>query len=346
MADPKLLAVILSGGSGTRFWPLSKKTLPKQYLSLFGGLTLVQETADRLEGVVASDHLYTISTESQRALLKSQLPQVTNHLFEPEAKNTAPCVMLTAVELINRNVPLDTVLTVLPADHHIADKGAFRAALKKAATFAHRHDALVTFGIQPDCPHTGYGYIEAGDPAPGSDLNRVRRFVEKPNAQKAEQFLRSGNFYWNSGMFVWTLKAISSAFEKYLGEDWRRLRAAKDAKERETVYRTLKAAPIDTAILEKADNVYVLPASMGWSDVGSWNALYELTGKDAATNAVLSGTATSLESKGCLVSLPSGKKVALVGVEDLIIVESEGHLLICRRDKDQLVREASKILDP
>ncbi len=345
MADPNLLAVILSGGSGTRFWPLSKKTLPKQYLSLFGGRTLVQETADRLEGMVSAEHIYTISTESQRQLLQTQLPQVKHHLFEPEGKNTAPCLMLTAIELLQRNIPVDTVLIILPADHHISDRQAFQSAVTKAAAFALQSNGLVTFGIQPNCPHTGYGYIEAGDQVAGAEMHRVRRFIEKPTSQKAEQFLREGNFSWNSGMFVWTLKAIATAFEKYLGEDWRRLRDASSPKDRDTVYRSLKASPIDTAVLEKADNVFVLPVSMGWSDVGSWNALYDLKTKDAAGNAVLSGTPLTLDSSRCLVALPSGKKVALVGVQDLIIVESDGFLLICRRDSDQSVRDAAKVLD-
>jgi mannose-1-phosphate guanylyltransferase len=345
MADAEILAVILSGGSGTRFWPLSKKALPKQYLSLFGPRSLVQQTADRLAGVVAPNNLYTISTESQKKLLEAQLPEIKHHLFEPEGKNTAPCLMLTAAELLSRKVSPDSVLTVLPADHHISDPDAFRAYLKKAASFAREHEALVTFGIQPNCPHTGYGYIEAGDKSGSSGLHKVRRFVEKPDQKKAEGFLASGNFYWNSGMFVWRLRAIVNAFEKYLGDDWSRLLAASSGAERTKVYRSLKAAPIDTAVLEKADNVFVLPASMGWSDVGSWGALYELRNKDAAKNTSVSGQMHSVESRGCLVSVPEGKKVALVGVEDLIVVESDGHLLICRRDKDQLVREAAKILD-
>ncbi len=344
MAEANWLAVILSGGSGTRFWPLSRKTLPKQYLSLFGGRSLVQETADRLEGLVETKNLYTISTDSQRKLLETQLPQIKNHLFEPEGKNTAPCLMLTAVELLERGVSPEAVLAILPADHHIADKEAFRTAFRKAAAFAAKNDALVTFGIQPNCAHTGYGYIEAGDKAAGGELFKVRRFVEKPNEQKAQQFLKEGNFSWNSGMFVWRLKTIASAFEKFLGADWTKLRNAK-GKDRAAVYRTLTAAPIDTAILEKADNVYVLPASMGWSDVGSWNALFEMKAKDSSGHATLSGKAESFDSRRCLVSVPQGKTVALVGVEDLIVVESDGHILICRRDKDQLVRDASKKLD-
>lgn len=342
MAENDLAAVILSGGSGTRFWPLSRKHLPKQYLTLFGGRSLVQDTFDRLAGAVDPKNIYTISTRLQKPLLEAQLPEVDHHLFEPEGRNTGPCLMLTAIELMKQGRPPGTVLAVLPADHYIVDKEAFRQALKKAADYARREDALVTFGITPSHPHTGYGYIESGESV-GGGVHRVKRFVEKPDRTKAETFLAAGTFHWNSGMFVWKLGTLVAAFEDHAAAAWNAILSASD---REKAYYELKAEPIDTMILEKAKNVFVVPARMGWSDVGSWSALFDLKPKDGQENCVLGGRAVALESRRCLVAAPKDRTVALVGVEDLIVIESDGYVLVCRRDKDQLVREAAKLLDP
>ena len=337
MAGPKTVAVIMACGSGTRFWPLSQPTFPKQFLKLAGEKSLIAETAERIAPIVGGENIYVCSVEAQAPLLRRELPQVPNLILEPQGRNTAPCLMLTAYHLQRAGISDDTVLVVLPADHYIQDRPAFEKVIRAATELAREKDALVTLGILPTSPHTGYGYIETeGGAAP----RKVKRFVEKPDRAKAESFLAAKTFFWNSGMFVWRLGTLVRAFEKYCTADWKTLCAEGPA----AAYPKLTAAPIDTAVMEKADNLFLFPADIGWTDIGSWNAVYELRAK-STENVVLSGDVKNIRSQSCLVHLPAGKSVALVGVEDLIIVEKDGQLLIARRDQDQLVREAAKAFE-
>lgn len=334
----------MAGGSGTRFWPLSKKTYPKQYLKLFGQRTLIQQTVERLLPINAHENIFICSGKSQSTLLREQLPDIRNLILEPMARNTAPCLMLTVSHLLKKGYPLSTVMVVLPADHHIADEPRFHTVLKNAIRFAAKEDALVTLGIVPASPHTGYGYIEAGDKV-SDGVQKTKRFVEKPSLEKAQGFLAAKNFYWNAGIFVWSLASIVKAFETYTPEDWGKIQSANTEAEFQTIFSQVKSQPIDIAVFEKAKNVYTVPADgIGWSDVGSWNALYEMRSENSA-NVVLEGAVESFDSSGCLVNLTSGRKVALVGVKDLIIVENDGVLMIASREKDQLVRNAAEKLD-
>jgi len=337
MAVPKSLAVIMAGGSGTRFWPLSQPDYPKQFLSLTGKKSLIAETAERILPLVGKGNLAVVSVEAQQALIRKELPEVSRLILEPLGRNTAPCLMLTAYTLLKEGVSGDTVLVVLPADHHIENRKAFEQLLGSAISFAAEKDSLVTLGIVPTSAHTGYGYIEA-EPGKGPSL-KVKRFVEKPDRKRAEEFLAAKNFYWNSGMFVWRLDSLVRAFERYCTADWKTLNA-----EGPSAYSKLTAQPIDVAVMEKADNLYLFPADIGWSDIGSWNAVYELKGQ-APSNLVMSGDVHSISSQGCLVHLSSGKSVALIGVKDLIVVEKDGQLLIAHRDQDQLVRDAAKAFE-
>ncbi len=339
---PGLVALIMAGGSGTRFWPLSRKDFPKQFLALLGDKSLIAHTADRIRPMLADDRLYVVSTRPQETLLKVYLPEA-KRILEPEGKNTAPCLMLSLVELLRAGHSRETVMAVLPADHFIADENAFREAIRKAAAVAVATKGLVTLGIVPDSPHTGYGYIEAdpGKSSPDGTAFSVRRFVEKPDRKTAEGFLRQKNFYWNGGIFVWTLGALADALARFLPVEWAKLSAYDTLDELAAQYRTLESRPIDVAVLEKADNLFVIPVSMGWSDVGSWNALYELRSHGDGSNVVVSGDVKSRESRGCLVQVGEKTRVALVGVRDLIIVERDGVLLVADRAHDQLVREIS-----
>jgi mannose-1-phosphate guanylyltransferase len=339
MAAGEPVAVIMAGGSGTRFWPLSKPSLPKQYLKLLGDRSLIQETVARIAPLVSGSRVFIASGLGQAGLLREQLPR-TPLILEPQGRNTAACLILSVVELERGGVSPDTVMFVLPADHHIARGEEFLRLLRQAAELATSTRGLVTLGIVPTSPHTGYGYIEAR--AGGNGPREVARFVEKPTRARAEEFLRRGNFFWNSGMFIWTLGALREAFQRHMPEAWRRISSAHTADELSAAYAATESVPIDVGVLEKASNLYVIPADIGWSDIGSWDALHGLLAKEPGDQVVLSGDARGVESRGCLVSVPAGKKVALVGVEDLIVVESEGTLLIARRDQDQLVREASK----
>lgn len=338
------VAVIMAGGSGTRFWPASRPELPKQFLKLTGPKSLIAETADRVSKVVPRDAIYVCAGETQKSLLKGELPQAPL-ILEPAGRNTAACLMLSVAHLLRAGAPLGTPMIALPADHYIQDTEAFAATLQQAMAFAADTHGLLTLGIVPTSPHTGYGYIEAGDPARGEVALQVRRFVEKPDRARAEEFLRKKNFFWNSGIFIWTLGAIRSAFEAHLSEPWSRLLDASSAADIKKIYDGLPSLPIDTAVMEKADNLYVIPAKFDWSDIGSWDALHKLRAKSPEENVTVSGDARAIESTGCLIDVPTGKKIALVGVKDLVVVESEGTLLICARDKDQLVREASKAFE-
>lgn len=346
MADnPQPIALIMAGGSGTRFWPASTQQKPKQYLSLWGDESLIQMTAKRVEPLVPSSHLYICSTESQRRWLEEQLPEVAHPgwlVLEPTGRNTAPCLMLSTLTLKKAGYSDDTAMVVLPADHHIANETAFQKLLREAFALAVQTNGLITFGITPTSAHTGYGYIEAGKPLPSSQARTIQRFVEKPDAATAETYYRSGNFFWNSGIFVWTLGSISNAFQRFMPNEWKLLEQS--LSQPATAYAKLPSIAIDVAVMEKSDNGFVLPApDLGWSDVGSWNALYELRQEQNPTdNVVLSGKVTSLESSGCLVKARSSRQIALVGVEDLVIVEEGDRLLILKRSKDQLVKKLSE----
>lgn len=343
-AKSDTVAVIMAGGSGTRFWPLSRKDKPKQYLSLIGGRTLIQQTVDRIAELVPPKNTFVVSTDSQKHLLEEQLPSLGGWILEPCARNTAPCLMLTLADLLRRGYSPQTVMIVLPADHHIADTASFHQALDLARQTSIRDEALVTLGIKPSHAHTGYGYIEAGD-ATSQGVHRVRKFVEKPTFDRAAQYLRAGNYYWNGGIFVWTLAALKSSFEKFCPESWKKVSEANTTTELTRIYETLKSEPIDVAVMEKAPEVRVVPVEMGWSDIGSWDALYRLIPQDANHNATLAGEAFLLQSQNCLVSAPEGKRIAIIGAKNLIVIDTGDSLLITDRAQDQLVREAAKKFD-
>jgi len=343
MADPKILALIMAGGSGTRFWPASRPENPKQYLNLLGASSLIQKTVARLIPEIPANSIAVCSTTSQTARLRDQLPEVKTLISEPEGKNTAACVALSALSFLKQGHDPKTVLITLPADHFIHEEQKFRDLLKQAARFAVETGNLITFGIIPEYAHTGYGYIERGPSVPGSsDVFLVSRFVEKPDKATAEAYLKSQSFYWNSGMFVWTLAAIETAFKKYMPSLWNRLEEGLAKDTLPQIYRSLPSIPIDVGILEKADNVAVITANIGWSDVGSWNAVYSLQKPDEKGNVSLQAQTALIESKNCLVYGPSTTEVALVGVQDLIVVVDQNRVLVCHRDSDQLVRETGK----
>lgn len=343
MAAPKTLALILAGGSGTRFWPASRPENPKQYLKLWGDESLIQKTVSRLNPVVGVNDIYICSTEDQQNLLRTQLPAISHLILEPEGRNTAACIALSTLRLLAEGHSPDTVVAVLPADHFISEEARFREQIARAAQVARETGGLVTLGIQPIFPHTGYGYIERGEPLPGTaGVHKVRQFKEKPDAATAAHYLEQRRFYWNSGMFIWTLSAIRQAFERYLPELWSALRGAGDGGPLKRIYGSLPSLPIDTGVLEKAENVYVLPSEMGWSDVGSWSAVYDLQTPDANGNIAHGAKAEFIESEQCFVFGRSQAEVALVGVEDLIVVVEGDRVLVCNRAQDQHVREAAK----
>lgn len=340
----------MAGGSGTRFWPKSTKALPKQFLKLFGGGTMIQNTVKRIEGMIPRERILVVTNESYTGLVQDQLPGIPeeNIIGEPVARNTAPCVAIAA-ELLYQKDP-EAVMVVLPADHHIQDAEAFGRALEAAVQKAESGDFLLTLGISPTRPETGFGYIESDNSRQetigGHHVHPVKGFTEKPDEQTARKFIASGNYYWNSGMFIWTADAILKEFEKQLPGMYALVKKAGNSlykKEHKAAinefYQAAESVSIDYGIMEGAESVFVVPGSFGWNDVGSWPAVYDLEDKDVNGNVNLAETALFSESTGNYVFSESGKAIALVGVERLAIVETDSALLICNLDKAQYVKE-------
>ena len=343
-------AVIMAGGSGTRFWPKSTKKLPKQFLSLFGEGTMIQNTAERIQGLIPQERVMVVTNDSYVDIVKEQLPKVPsdNIVGEPVAKNTAPCVAIAA-EMLYKKDP-DAIMVVLPADHHITEPVAFNEYLKAAIEMAKQDANLVTIGINPDRPETGYGYIH-GDNSAKEVLNNkvihpVHAFREKPNLEKAKEFLHSGDYYWNSGMFIWSAKSILNEFRKHLPAMYDLVKeAGKDVYEKKHTeaindfYHSCESVSIDYGIMEHAESVFVVPGEFGWNDVGSWTAAYELGDKDADENVVKSEYATFSKSGKNYISTESGKMISVVGIEGIAVVETEDAILVCKLDEAQNVKE-------
>jgi len=344
MERPELFAVVMAGGSGTRFWPASRRARPKQFLPVWGGQPMIAATCARLEGLVPWERILVVTAESQSALVRAALPRLPreNLLAEPAARNTAPCVAFAAEEVARR--ARDAVQVVLPSDHVIHPTSAFQETLSAAAEEAAAADVLVIFGVKPDHPATGYGYIEAGARAGLRGLipvHAVARFVEKPVRALAEEFLASKRYYWNSGMFVWRTSAIRSAMRAHapaIAEGFARVAAGEPLAR---VYPTLPSVAIDVAVLERAGNVRMLPIDYAWSDVGSWAALPGLHAADRDGNwSVLAGGAELLteDAHGCLAYGEGAEVIALIGVRDLVVVRAGNATLVCPLERAQDVK--------
>ncbi|MBN2437919.1 MAG: mannose-1-phosphate guanylyltransferase [Deltaproteobacteria bacterium] len=342
-----MFAVIMAGGKGARFWPRSREKMPKHLLDILDERTIIRETVDRIRPLVPPERILIVTGRNHAAELIRQLPEIPaeNIIIEPVGRNTAPCIGLAALH-VRKRVP-DAVMLVLPSDHRIGDQNAFRRVLAAAAQAASEGNSLVTIGIRPTGPETGYGYIEQGDPMPNCGDARtcgVRSIHEKPPLEQAKAFLKRGGFSWNSGMFVWKASAILKAIKQFLPELHEGLMQIREAlgtdREEEVVgkvYSAQKAVSIDCGVMEKAEDVLVVPGDFCWSDLGSWDALWEVSGKDKNGNAVR-GPFIGIDAGDSLVHSP-GKLVALVGVRDLIVVETDDALLICRRGRSQDVRK-------
>lgn len=339
------IALIMAGGSGTRFWPMSQPEKPKQYLKLLGQRSLIQATVDRLKKNTSLQNIFICSGDKQKKLLQEQLPEVDNLILEPSGRNTAPCLMLSVATLLAKGYSPKSVMGVFPADHFIGNEAAFLSLLDSAISEAQHTGDLITLGITPTSPHTGYGYIESEENKSGEISLRVKRFVEKPTLPKAQEYLKQGNFFWNAGIFFWRLDVIAKAFETFMADEWKSIQSAVKTASVEQIYPQLSKQPIDIAILEKAPNVRVIPANMEWSDIGSWNALLEhMQNLNRSKNIVLppeNKQVKLLESNNCLVASHGSKPIVLIGVDDLIVVESEHGILVTHRTKDQKVKEIS-----
>lgn len=337
-----LYAAILAGGSGTRLWPRSRRRRPKQLLDLISRRTMLQETYERIVPLVPPQNIYILTNQEYVEEVREQLPLVppTQVIGEPEGRGTAPAAGLAAL-LVRRRDP-DGVMFVLPADHAIAHVNAFRAVLRAAAQVA-GHKFLVTLGVKPRYPETGYGYIEAGDPlleAEGQIARRVRRFTEKPDLERARQFVAQGNYFWNSGIFIWRSDAILEELARTMPDLYAQLQqiVAKglDGSEWERAWRALGNETIDYGVMEKARQVAVIPLDVGWSDVGSWAALFDLLARDDKDN-VVDGEHLGIDTQASLI-YSQGRLIVTIGLENMIVVDTNDVLLICPKDRAQEVK--------
>lgn len=338
---------IMAGGIGSRFWPMSRVKMPKQFLDILGsGESLLQTTFKRFASFIPSDNIFIVTSTDYTDLVKQQLPHVNplNIISEPSRKNTAPCIALMTYRLMQINPKASFI--VAPSDHLILDQTAFVKVCLEALNFVDKHNALITLGVKPSYPNTGYGYIQYEQQAVSSDVYKVKTFTEKPTLELAKAFIASGDFLWNAGIFIWQAKNILAAFEKYLPEvnevfaaEKSVFNTAEEPAAIERIYPQCVNISIDYGVMEKADNVYIIPSSFGWSDLGTWNSAYENMEKDYLGNAVSGKNVMVIDATCNMVSANNQKLVLLQGVDDFIIVDTNDVLLICKRDKEQEIKE-------
>lgn len=343
-----MYAIIMAGGAGTRFWPLSRRRRPKQLLSLFGGKPMIAETVDRLEGLIPPERVLVVTNEVLADAVREALPSVPaeNVLSEPMGRNTAPCIAMAAAA-VRSAAGAEEVMVVLPADHFIRDVDAFRATLAAAANEA-EGGAIVTLGIEPTKPETGYGYIRCGSPL-SEGVREVDRFVEKPDHATAMTYLQDGNYLWNSGMFCFRVDRILGEFSAQLpalAAEVDPIASAlerRDASALREVFERIEPVSIDYGVMEGAEDVRVLPASFGWSDVGHWDALPSVTATDSKGNVQM-GDVVAVDCTECVLVGHDRRVLATVGLERIVVVDTEDALLVAPRDRVQEVRRVVEAL--
>ncbi len=335
----------MAGGVGSRFWPYSRTSKPKQFLDFLGtGRSLLQMTFDRFHDIIPTENIYIVSNQAYRELILEQLPELKPEqvLLEPMRRNTAPCIAYAVYKIKARTD--DANILVVPSDHLITREEIYRQVISDGLAFIAEHDELLTLGMQPTRPETGYGYIQIGEGE--GNLRKVKTFTEKPNLEMAKVFVESGEFYWNSGMFLWNLKTIVKALEIHLPEVAATFASGLDKyntpEEDDFIaeaYPSCQNISIDYGIMEKATNVYVMMADFGWSDLGTWSSLYEISDKNEHGNVTLHGKSLSYNSKNNLIVLPSGKVAVVQDLENYLIAEEGNILLICKKDEEHKIRQ-------
>jgi len=338
-------AVIMAGGVGSRFWPLSTQELPKQFHDMLGtGSTLIQKTFNRFENLIPSKNILIATNKKYENLVRQQLPKVTSKqlLLEPAMRNTAPCILYSAFKIYNENP--DGIMIIAPSDHWIDDEQEFLNNIQTSFNFCAENDALMTLGIKPTSPNTGYGYIQHSNSK--NDIKKVLNFTEKPNLETAIQFIKEGNYLWNAGIFIWSAKSILNAFKTHLPTMHSLF--SKGEKSYNTVaentfieenYACSENISIDFGIMEKASNVFVLPVEFGWNDLGTWGSLYQKLDKDNNQNATVGGQVIYRDAENNIVRTQVGKRVVIQGLKDYIVVEKDDVLLICPKDEEQEIKQ-------
>ncbi|MCQ2959200.1 MAG: mannose-1-phosphate guanylyltransferase [Bacteroidales bacterium] len=337
----KNFCIIMAGGVGSRFWPLSTTATPKQFLDILGvGKTLLQLTYERMVKIVPPENFYVVTNAQYENIVLQQIPDLQPHqvLKEPLRKNTAPCIAYGNHEIRKRTEDANIIVT--PSDHLILNEEDFLNTVTAGWEFTQNNDSLLTLGIKPTRPDTGFGYIQIKEEVSEINslkINKVKTFTEKPELEIAKMFLKSGDFFWNSGIFLWSLKSIDCAFKTYLPKVYDLFTAEQFVLD--DVYSNCPNISIDYGIMEKAENVYVLQSSFGWSDLGTWGALYENAEKDEMQNAVIGENVMTYNTKNCVISMPNNKLAVVDGLENCIVVDTADKLLICKRDDEQKIRQ-------
>lgn len=342
--DAKLYAVIMAGGKGTRFWPESTSKKPKQYLSLVSDKSLLEETALRFEGLIDAGSRYVVTVKEQETLAREcSRKNIAEKglIFEPAGRNTAPCILLSMAQLEAQGLSDQDVMAIVPSDHVILNKGGFQKSVREAYELAASKEAIVTIGIVPNFPHTGYGYIKRGEGVDGSSYH-VERFVEKPDFETAKTYLETGEYFWNAGMFVASLGTLKREFQKHASDmfDYYNdlVAAAEDFEKTSEIYGKLRKESIDYAIMEKSETVMVKSAEFDWNDLGSWDALESVVEKTGENTLVGTVGNFSLEAEGNIVFAP-GKFVSLVNVKDLIVVSNDKTVMVLPKSESQKVKK-------
>lgn len=345
--------VIMAGGVGSRFWPMSTVEYPKQFIDVLGcGRTLLQLTVDRFKDVCPIENIWIVTSQKYVSIVKDQLPEIhsDNLLCEPCRRNTAPCIAYVSWKIKKRNANANIIVT--PSDHIVMDVAEFKRVVSSAVSFTANSDAIVTLGIKPTRPETGYGYIEA-DLSLSSTINkeifRVDSFKEKPNYEKAEYYIQHDNFFWNAGIFMWNVETIVNAFRIFqpsIAEVFENLNpyyyTDKEQEMINEVFPTCESISVDYAIMEKADEIFVLPANFGWSDLGTWGSLHENQKKHSHNNVVIGQNVKLYETRNCIIHTLQEKKVVIQGLDGYIVAEKNDTLLICRLNEEQRIKEFSE----
>lgn len=339
-------AIIMAGGVGSRFWPVSTGSYPKQFHDMLGcGQTLLQKTFSRLNKFIRKENILVLTNEIYSDLVKEQIPEILpeNVVLEPCMRNTAPCILYAAMKIYQRNP--DAVMVVAPSDHWIEDENTFVQNVKKCFDVSQKEDVLMTLGIVPTFPNTGYGYIQY-DEKGSQEIKKVSQFREKPDYDTAKEFLKQGNFLWNAGIFVWSTKSVLKAFERYQPDLYNLFESGKvfynTSKESEFIRENYPKATnisVDYAILEPSANIYVLPARFDWNDLGTWGSLYEKLSKDEQQNVTINAQVLFKNSKNNIVRTEKDKVVILEGIQNYIIVDKKDVLLIYPKEKEQNIKE-------
>jgi mannose-1-phosphate guanylyltransferase len=337
--------VIMAGGVGSRFWPISTAQFPKQFHDMLGsGSTLIQQTYKRFENIIPPENILIATNKRYEDLVHEQLPKISKNqlLLEPAMRNTAPCILYSALKIYNKNP--DGIMVVAPSDHWIENEKEFLANVQMGFDFCTNHDALLTFGVEPTSPNTGYGYIEFESSK--NSIKKIKTFTEKPNLKTAQEFIKEGGHYWNSGIFMWSVKSILAAFKNNLPEMLQLFEKGntvwntnREIDFIEVNYPKSTNISIDHGIMEKAFNVFVLPAHFDWNDLGTWGSLYNKLPKDSFNNAAVGGDIIYRDSTNNIVKTQKGKRVVIQGLDNYIVIEKDDILLICPKNKEQDIKE-------